>query len=89
VLGRIGGDEFAAVILHADAGEAAHVADELRDAVASVGRELTASGRRNRLSASVGVALLDGDDVEALIDLADQRMYADKRLQKVQSGADH
>jgi diguanylate cyclase (GGDEF)-like protein len=92
VLGRVGGDEFAAVILHVDPDEALQVADELRDAVACVGAELIADGRRNRLAASVGVAVLDGaEDVESLVDLADQRMYDDKRgsAQKVQSGADH
>jgi diguanylate cyclase (GGDEF)-like protein len=91
VLGRIGGDEFAALILHVDPLGAARVADELRAAVAGVGEELTAEGRRNRLSASVGVAALDpNEDVDALIDLADRRMYDEKRLaQEVESGADH
>ena len=92
VLGRIGGDEFAAVILHVDPLEAAQVADELREAVAGVGAELTAEGRRNRLGASVGIAPLDRDeDVDALIDLADQpHVRREARLaQQVQSGADH
>jgi diguanylate cyclase (GGDEF)-like protein len=91
VLGRIGGDEFAALILHVDPLGAARVAEELREAVAGVGAELTAEGRRNRLGASVGIAPLDPDeDIDALIDLADRRMYDDKRLtQQVQGGADH
>jgi diguanylate cyclase (GGDEF)-like protein len=91
VLGRIGGDEFAALILHVDPLAAARVADELRAAVAGVRAELTAEGRRNRLAASVGVATLDPkEDVDALIDLADRRMYDEKRLtQEIESGADH
>jgi diguanylate cyclase (GGDEF)-like protein len=82
VLGRIGGDEFAALILHVDESAALRVAAEMREAVAIVGRELAAEGRANRLGASVGVAPLHTDDprdVAALIDLADQRMYLDKR----------
>ena len=88
VLGRIGGDEFAALILHVNPAQALHVADEMREAVAQVGRELRAEGRRNRLGASVGIAQLDGTaDVEDLLDLADRRMYDDKKLKQVESGA--
>src|SRR5205085_1469319 len=91
VLGRIGGDEFAAVILHVGEEEAARVADELRAAVAGVSAELTAEGRRNRLAASVGIAALDAaDDVETVIDLADRRMYDEKRsASRVDRGAEH
>jgi diguanylate cyclase (GGDEF)-like protein len=82
VLGRIGGDEFAALVLHVDEAAALRVAEEMRDAVAQVGAELAAEGRANRLTASVGIASLHVDDprdVDALIDLADQRMYLAKR----------
>jgi diguanylate cyclase (GGDEF)-like protein len=82
VLGRIGGDEFAALVLHVDETAALQVAGEMRDAVARVGMQLAAEGRKNRLSASVGIAPLhagDPRDVDALIDLADQRMYLAKR----------
>ncbi|HEY6888923.1 MAG TPA: GGDEF domain-containing protein [Solirubrobacter sp.] len=82
VLGRIGGDEFAALVLHVDETAALQVAGEMRDAVARVGMQLAAEGRANRLSASVGIAALHVDDprdVDALIDLADQRMYLAKR----------
>jgi diguanylate cyclase (GGDEF)-like protein len=82
VLGRIGGDEFAALVLHVDEGAALQVAAEMREAVAQVGLELRDQGRSNRLTASVGVASLHVDDprgVEELIDLADQRMYLAKR----------
>ena len=82
VLGRIGGDEFAALVLHVDEDAALQVAAEMREAVAHVGAEMAAEGRPNRLGASVGVARLQSDDprdVAALIDLADQRMYLEKR----------
>jgi diguanylate cyclase (GGDEF)-like protein len=92
VLGRIGGDEFAALILHVNPAQARHVADEMREAVAQVGRELRAEGQPNRIGASVGIALLDGTTaVEDLLDLADRRMYEDKKLgrQQVEGGAHH
>jgi diguanylate cyclase (GGDEF)-like protein len=82
VLGRIGGDEFAALVLHVDERAALQVAAEMREAVARVGMELAAEGKSNRLTASVGIAPLHVDDprdVDALIDLADQRMYLAKR----------
>jgi diguanylate cyclase (GGDEF)-like protein len=91
VLGRIGGDEFAALILHVNPAQALHVAEEMRESVAQVGRELLAEGRRNRLGASVGIAFMDGTtDVEDLLDLADRRMYDEKRSgQQVERSADH
>ncbi|RKQ93602.1 diguanylate cyclase (GGDEF)-like protein [Solirubrobacter pauli] len=91
VLGRIGGDEFAALILHVNPDEASHVAAELRAAVHEVGREMTAEGRPNQLGASIGVATMTTDaEVEALVELADQRMYDEKRLaHEVESRANH
>src|SRR3954470_622364 len=92
VLGRIGGGEVAAIFRRVDEEGAACVAGELRAAVAAVRDELAAEGRESRLGASVGIATLDGpEDIEAQIDLADQRMYADKRgsREQVESGADH
>ena len=80
VLGRIGGDEFAAVILHVDADEALQVADELRDAVgvcrlgADRGRAAQPAGRVRRHRRA-----RRRRGRESLVDLADQRMYDDKR----------
>jgi diguanylate cyclase (GGDEF)-like protein len=85
VLGRIGGDEFAALILHVDDQQAARVAQEMRDAVLGVASELAAEGQPSALSASVGVAPVAVDercDVAALIDRADQRMYLEKRSRR-------
>jgi diguanylate cyclase (GGDEF)-like protein len=90
VLGRVGGDEFAALVLHVDEAAALQVAAEMREAVRDVGIDLAAEGRANRLGASVGVAALvtdDPRDVAALIDLADQRMYLDKRTKPAPSRA--
>jgi diguanylate cyclase (GGDEF)-like protein len=78
VLGRLGGDEFGAVVLHADRNAAEAVAAQMRAAVAALRDDLAAEGRPSRLAASIGVAEL-GADVAAALELADRRMYADKR----------
>jgi diguanylate cyclase (GGDEF)-like protein len=83
VLGRIGGDEFAALITHVDGSTAEHVAADMGNAIATVADELAAEGRPSRLAASVGVAPVDPErpiDAHALIDLADRDMYRNKRL---------
>jgi diguanylate cyclase (GGDEF)-like protein len=80
VLGRIGGDEFVALLPTATP-EAAHaVAEQLVDVVDVVARELASEGRPTRLGASAGVAIMTGAESAAeLIGRADARMYAAKR----------
>ncbi|OJF15069.1 hypothetical protein BG844_06345 [Couchioplanes caeruleus subsp. caeruleus] len=67
-VGRIGGDEFAAVLVDADAADAQSVVDRLRTDLDPVS------------PASLGYASYpdDGDTLEALRQLADERVYADK-----------
>jgi diguanylate cyclase (GGDEF)-like protein len=79
---RLGGDEFAIVL--------ATVVD--RDAAREVGEKITKQvegpfdfeGRAYPLGASLGLAVFpdEGIDTEALIGLADERMYAAKRARK-------
>ena len=77
VVGRLGGDEF--VVLAQDAGPYSHV---LRDRLQSALDEFNdRSGRRYRLSMSVGVAQQDPTEpvsLEALVEQADKRMYEEK-----------
>ncbi|MEU7901304.1 GGDEF domain-containing protein [Actinoplanes sp. NPDC049118] len=67
-VGRIGGDEFAAVLVGADADDARAVVDRLRADLDEVS------------PASLGYACYpaDGADLAALRQLADERVYADK-----------
>jgi diguanylate cyclase (GGDEF)-like protein/PAS domain S-box-containing protein len=73
---RVGGDEFAVLLTQADADHAQRVADEV---VKALGRETAVLADRSlRVTASVGVAMLDGlTDVEALA-YADLAMYEAK-----------
>jgi diguanylate cyclase (GGDEF)-like protein len=82
---RYAGDEFVLVLWDCDAAEAGTRARALQDAVSAVRLELGA-GEAMPLSVSVGAAVspADGTTVEALIAVADQRMYRDKVQRKRQ-----
>lgn len=71
---RWGGDEFAALLPHADAASAAAVAERIAE---EIGR-LPAPA--HALSANIGIACVpaDGADMSALLRVADERMYAAK-----------
>jgi diguanylate cyclase (GGDEF)-like protein len=77
---RVGGDEFAAILPHADGLTANEVAEQLVDAVAETS-VATAAGRVTA-TVSIGVAAIAGDALttpEALLAAADEAMYAAKR----------
>jgi len=77
IVGRLGGDEF--VVLAQDAGPYSHV---LRARLQSALDDFNdRSGRRYRLSMSVGVSQQDPTEpvsLEALVEAADRRMYEEK-----------
>lgn len=79
LLGRLGGEEFAALLPDADLALASQVAERLRRAVASL--ELSSDGRRMSLRICAGVAsLAPGDDsLHALLVRADRGLYDAKR----------
>jgi diguanylate cyclase (GGDEF)-like protein len=76
---RIGGDEFAALLLQSDPSTAAHVVDRLRMAVERL--ELKEAGETMPIAISAGIALYpaDGADAEALLSRADAALYEAKR----------
>jgi diguanylate cyclase (GGDEF)-like protein/PAS domain S-box-containing protein len=78
VLARQGGDEFAALIPGADAVAAEGSAHALLEAVRALA--LTVDGRPVHLTASVGIALIDGErtTVQEVLSGADAAMYAAK-----------
>jgi diguanylate cyclase (GGDEF)-like protein len=78
VLGRMGGEEFAVLLPHADCAQAQAAAERLRQAVERAQPVL--GGRRWPMTVSIGVAALGNDDgFEALLQRADAAMYAAKR----------
>jgi diguanylate cyclase (GGDEF)-like protein len=76
---RYGGDEFTVILPQTDAGAARALAEKLRRIIEGH-TFLQEEGINARLGASVGIATypLDAASKEALIRLADERMYADK-----------
>lgn len=85
---RLGGDEFGVVLSRVDQREGAWLAaDRL---AAELDRPLLFSGLRLPLAASIGVAVSpdDGDQPDALVEAADQAMYAIKRQRSRSRAAD-
>jgi len=75
VLSRWGGDEFAAVLIDNSASEAQETADRVREVISG----LAVGGERLGIAIGVATAPDDGVDAGELLDLADERMYAEKQ----------
>jgi diguanylate cyclase (GGDEF)-like protein/PAS domain S-box-containing protein len=83
VLGRIGGDEFAALLPYADQRQAQAITNDLRQITGACGIDLD-DGTTLSLSASVGFAFIDGDtDSDEILAEADRAMYRDKTRRPV------
>jgi two-component system, cell cycle response regulator len=79
LVGRLGGEEFALLLDHGDAGQAWSAAEALRREIAS--REIIIDGAELRLSCSFGVAVGEmGEDIDAILRKADAALYAAKHL---------
>jgi diguanylate cyclase (GGDEF)-like protein/PAS domain S-box-containing protein len=79
IVGRIGGDEFAAVLVGASESEAAALSIRVRDAVRAH------ASTEHPLSVSIGIASLRPGELEtldALIDAADGAMYDGRRQRR-------
>jgi diguanylate cyclase (GGDEF)-like protein/PAS domain S-box-containing protein len=76
---RYGGDEFAAILLHADAGRAAAVIDRINRRLAKSLRRMN-DGAAARLTLSAGVACFanDGRTADELVRVADAALYGAK-----------
>lgn len=81
LFGRIGGEEFAALLFGADTAEAVAVAERIRFAVE--GTEHAGSGRSFGVTVSTGIAAATAHsptmDLAALLDAADRALYCAKR----------
>ena len=79
VLGRYGGDEFAAVLPETGLPAACQVAERLRESIAQ--RALDTKAGQVTVTVSLGVAVLDDEHLapETLLDHADQALYVAKQ----------
>ena len=81
---RIGGDEFLVLLPHLeDRAEAARIAQRLNDALA---RPFLLGHNEVAISASIGISLFphDGEDMQTLVNAADNAMYLAKEVGKNQ-----
>jgi diguanylate cyclase (GGDEF)-like protein len=77
VVARIGGDEFAVLLVHSDAETARETSARLIDLIA--GSELRHNGNALPLSVAIGAAEIDGEDTpETVMARADAEMYRRK-----------
>jgi diguanylate cyclase (GGDEF)-like protein/PAS domain S-box-containing protein len=79
IAARFGGDEFAVLLLDADAAMAEHVADRVRS-------RLRQQPHLPMLSVSIGIAVYptDAGSAQELFEVADKRLYLNKRSSRVQ-----
>ena len=76
-LGRLGGEEFLAVLPDAREGAAVTAAEKLRAAVAR--ERIVYEGRELGVTVSIGVAAWDGEAADELLRRADEALYDAKR----------
>ncbi len=78
LLGRLGGDEFIALLIKASPDETARIAERLLNTLRE--RPFRLEGQLHSITASIGAASLDGstDTLQKLLQRADQAMYAAK-----------
>ncbi|MCB1676619.1 MAG: GGDEF domain-containing protein [Halioglobus sp.] len=78
LVARVGGEEFACVLVNTTGAAAATVAEDLRQAVALA--SLDHEGHPIKLTMSIGVAEFghDGEDLQSLLAAADKRLYGAK-----------
>ena len=87
LFGRLGGEEFAVLLPHTDQARAMEVAEKLR--LLFRGLSFPGSHPPIAIAASFGVATLDPahDDIDALLQKADEALYAAKRTGRNKSAA--
>ena len=77
VFGRLGGEEFAALLVHGTLADAQQVAERLRKSIESL--EVHAGGHVVKCTVSIGLTSVSGKtDVETVLKLADKCLYQAK-----------
>ncbi|NNE21127.1 MAG: GGDEF domain-containing protein [Rhizobiales bacterium] len=75
IAGRLGGDEFGVLLVRTDAARASVAVERINGAIAETPVEI--AGHEIAVTASTGLALVDGsDDAASIIRHADEAMYA-------------
>ncbi|WP_306602892.1 sensor domain-containing diguanylate cyclase [Azonexus sp.] len=79
---RLGGDEFGIILTPIENWDG--IASAIQRIDADINREFIFENKEFRLNASIGAALVPGDGIEPekVLEVADQRMYAEKQSRK-------
>jgi len=87
VLGRLGGDEFGIVLPGVNVADVQHIAERL---VETASEAYILQGQQIRCTVSVGIALMPkhGEELWHLLSVADQAMYAVKRIPEEEAAND-
>jgi diguanylate cyclase (GGDEF)-like protein len=80
IVGRYGGDEFLVILIETTEPEALKIAERIQQKA----REVTIPPHKPQLGLSIGVAS-QNSDYEGILKIADDRMYAQKRLDPLRS----
>jgi two-component system cell cycle response regulator len=85
-LGRFGGEEFVALLPETHAADAFHIAERVRAGVGD--RPFLLGGKNRHVTASIGVATLEGNDPDQTAEAAGQRLIAraDQALYQAKEG---
>jgi diguanylate cyclase (GGDEF)-like protein len=86
VAGRIGGDEFAALLPYTGRIDAAHVVRRLRDAIGALSGSISGPGGTFDVGASLGFETFDGTDLDSVETL---RLHAEIALREAKRGGGH
>jgi diguanylate cyclase (GGDEF)-like protein len=86
VAGRVGGDEFAALLPYTGRVDAAHVVRRLRDAIAKLSGTIATEAGAVEISASLGFETFDGTDVDTVENL---RLHAEIALREAKRAGGH
>ena len=80
LFGRLGGEEFAMVLVNVGADRAALIAERIRTAFEQM--EVVSDGQRIKTTVSIGIAMCNTPkfDITGLLSLADQALYRAKNL---------
>lgn len=78
IVGRLGGDEFGVLLVRTDVAVASGVVERIKSTIAET--PVMLAGRPHSVSASAGLALVDGaEDAARVIRIADEAMYESRQ----------